>query len=298
MSQSTTHAFFDLFDMISEVKEVYVAAQMASSTAWRIDTLIRQQTTSIFKQVREKLQSNPAAGSQYDSLQDINNILKEMEFAEHAFADAGLTNDTLLTLQQLVHQRDQWHSLAKEFVSMTYDYRGNAREYEVPSVDDLFFEKLETKNTANVRISQHLQNRLRTQATRRAEAYDAKEMATELYERKLRREQQNMLDMNAATMDRAPAVFNVFTLVMAAEVGDVSLNFNGLPVETQRLLIQNAMQAAERADDYAAKERNMTDTEYDNICLCAIGAIKSLRNVLATPKFVASQRVREATSAV
>lgn len=292
----TTHLSFDLYDFTTEVKEVYVAAQMAQSTAWRIDTLIRQTTNTIFRAVREALR-NGEAGSQYDSLQDISNAMKEMEFAEAAFAEAGLDNTTLLTLQQLVHQRDRWHDLAKEYVGMTYDYRGNAREYEIPSLDDIFFEKLETKSTDNVRISQHLQNRLRVQSERRAEAYDAKEMANELYERKLERERRQQLDINAMTMDRAPAVFNVFNLAMQAEVGEVTAGFQTLPIETQRVLIANAQQAAERADDFAAKERNMTDIEYDGICLCAIGVIKALRGVLAAPKFVASQRTREAVGA-
>lgn len=296
MNQSfTTHTSFDLYDFVTEVKEVYVAAQMAQSTAWRIDTMIRQQTNTIFKQMREKVWENPSASSQYDSIQDINNCLKEMEFAEAAFSEAGLVNETLLTLQQLVHQRDRWHDLAKEYVGMTYDYKGAVREYEIPSLDDIFFEPLETKNANNVRISQHLQHRLRVQSERRAEAYDAKEMANELYERKLERERRNTLDMNAATMDRAPAVFNVFNLAMQADVGEVSLSFNALPIETQRVLIANAQQAAERADDFAAKERNMTDTEYDGICLCAIGVIKALRGVLAAPKFTTAQRVREVT---
>lgn len=289
MSTTTfsTYYSFDLFDFVHDIKEVYVAAQVAQSTAWRIDTLIKQQANALFKQVRESLAST------VDSYADITASLKEIEFAQVSFNDAGLQHDQLTTLQQLVHMRDQWQELAKEYVGMTTDWKGQPRRYEYDSIDDLFFNKL-TTNAEEVRLSAALQSRLRVQATRRAEAYDVPEQAQALLERKLQREKQNMADMNQRMNDNAPAVFNIFKLACGCECGEITTAFNALPLDTQRLLIANAQQAAERADDFAAKERNMTDSEYDCICLCSMSTIKRLRDVLRAPKFVTDQRVREA----
>ena len=44
---------FDLHDYTSTIHEVYVASQVAQSTAWRIDTMIVSAARQLFKNIRQ-----------------------------------------------------------------------------------------------------------------------------------------------------------------------------------------------------------------------------------------------------
>ena len=91
MSKITTStATFCLFDFIRDVPNCDVAAQIAQSTAWRIDTLIQGAARQLFKTVREDQYKTlyqrkqiegyvPALGKTF--VFNIKNIDAEGEFA-------------------------------------------------------------------------------------------------------------------------------------------------------------------------------------------------------------------------
>ena len=85
MSKITTStATFCLFDFIRDVPNCDVAAQIAQSTAWRIDTLIQGAARQLFKAVREDQYRKGV-----DGLAELSMALREQAFAEHAFEEAG-----------------------------------------------------------------------------------------------------------------------------------------------------------------------------------------------------------------
>ena len=109
MSKITTStATFCLFDFIRDVPNCDVAAQIAQSTAWRIDTLIQGAARQLFKAVREDQYKKGV-----DGLAEISMALKEQAFAEHAFAEAGsATTGAVATSKELLVHREAAYTLA------------------------------------------------------------------------------------------------------------------------------------------------------------------------------------------
>lgn len=279
--------YFDLKEYTEGMPEAYVAAQIAQSTAWRIDTLIVAEARTIFKAVREDLYAHGV-----DGYAELTAALHEAEFAEQSFREIGSSIEgSIEKLRALNAQRDQWHEVAQDLTSMTSDWKGQPRVYTLEPLENAFYKDMSTKVNATT------QRRLRMSANKMAEVYGAADAAEELYKRKLER-QSTQLGRIAETMkDQAGAVFQMFQMALRDDDIGAALrpkNFYALPIEVQRVLLDNAIRAAERADEFAANERNMSDSEYDRILVTVIKAVKDFRAVLNSHRFVTSARVAEA----
>lgn len=284
---SSNNEYFDLLDYTHDITEAYVAAQVAQSTAWRIDNMIVSESRQVFKHVREHLFTQGV-----DGYAELTAALHEAQFAEQSFLEAGLDKEGAVeNIRALNAQRDQWHDLAATLTSMTLDYRGMPRTFEVRSLEDAFFRE------QNMRVSTDTQRRLRMSATRMAEAYGMADQAEALLERKLDRQKTQLGRIAENMKQQAGAVHLMFHQALRSDDEGAALRgkaFWQLPIECQRTLLDNAIKAAERADEYAAGERSMTDSEYDRILLCVMKTVKDLRTVMKAPRFVVPMQQREA----
>lgn len=287
---TTDNNYFDLLDYIDSLPCVLVAAQMASSTAWRIDTLIVSGGRQLLKFIKEE---NFNQGG-YQAMSEVLTALEDAEFAEQSFAEIGTSPEaegTIETLRALNAVRDQWHELAERLVSMTSDYQGQPRVYATPSIDSIF-----SRDPA-LRVNETTQRRLKIRSERVAEALGAPDLAEEHFKRSLQRKQDDNKRIANALKEQSGLARFMFELALRQDdssAAERSKAFYALPLSTQRTLLDNAANAAMRADEQAADDRNLSETEYDIISLSAIKAMTELRKVLTSKRFTQAARVQDA----
>lgn len=290
MSQVTTStATFCIFDFIREVPNVDVAAQIAQSVAWRVDTLIQGAARQLFKSVREDQFKKGV-----DGLAEISMALKEQSFAEHAFEEAGpATTGAVATIKELMLWREAAHNQAAELTSLCIDYQGRPKTYVVPDLDDVFF------NEVSLKVKPQTKRRIAMSVERRAKAYDLTEEETKAQvARRIAREEDKLSDVSATLQDQAGAVHEMFRQACAVHLdADVGREFHTMDLVNQRTLIESAMVAADRAEEYAASSSNITDAEFDDVCMCVLQATKQLKLVLNSSRFKTHAQ-REAAAAV
>lgn len=289
MSKITTStATFCLFDFIREIPNCDVAAHVAQSTAWRIDTLIQGAARQLFKSVREDQFRKGV-----DGLAELTMALKEQAFAEHAFEEAGsATTGPVATIKELMVHREAAHNLAAELTALTIDYQGRPKTYVVPDLDDVFF------NEVSLKVRPQTKRRIAMSVERRAKAYDltAEETQQQIAKR-VAREEDKLHDVSATLQDQSGAVYEMFRQACAVHLdAEVGREFHTMDVANQRTLIESAITAADRAEEYAASSNNITDAEFDDVCMCVLQATKQLKLVLNSTRFKTAAQ-REAAAA-
>lgn len=311
---STNHMYFNLLDFTQNMPQAYVAAHVARSVAWRMDNMIVSAARSILRTVRNQMSSDPQ--HPIDTLSDQLAELSVVENSSRWFDAAGKDDpDSVETIRWLNALRDDWHQLAHELTSLTCDWKGVPRVYEIPDIEEAFM------RDPNMKIAAQTQRRMKLSSTRMAEAYGMPEMADQFLKRRVDREQDRLAGMAEGMKATAPAAFMAFEHVLQSDTfsddpnaGGVKIKsfadlnkligqsakerhergFSSMPIELQRTLIDAAITAAQRADEYAAGERSMTDMEYDHILACVLSSVKTLQQVLKSPRF---QRLAHAEAA-
>jgi hypothetical protein len=284
------HTYFDLHDYVSKISEARIAAHLAGSTAWKIDQLLASNARQLLKNIRQELFN---AGG-VDSMAELTIALHESEFAEASFEEQGSSNEGVVeNIRWLNAQRDQWHDLAAELVPMTWDWQGNARSYEVPSMDNIFI------NDRPYKVGQDTQRRMKMSIQRRAKAYDWDvETQAQRFERQLERKADKLVDVKANVDAMAGAAQLMLHLALRSDdssAAERSKEFSALPIEIQRQLMDNAQKAAGNVASWAEDDRSLSDREYDNIDDGCFNVERDIKRVFASPKFVTAQRVAEST---
>lgn len=282
-----TNQYFDLHDYVHDIPEAYVAAQVAQSTAWRIDTLLVSNARQVFKNVREEL-----FNTGLDKMAELTMSLQDSDFSAQSFADAGLpVEGPIETIRTLAMQRDQWHNLAQALTSMVSDYAGQPRRYDIPELETVF------RAEPNLRMNQTTTRRIAISSKRMAEAYGLGEEGAKTFEqRRIQREEDNLKSIANTLMEQAGGVWFMYRNVLTSATEEAPTEFYKLPLSVQRTLLANAQSAAQRADDFACKERGMSDMEYDRILACVLKVDADLRKVISGDRFVIAQRVAEAAT--
>lgn len=286
---TTSTATFCLFDFIREIPNCEVAAQIAQGVAWRIDTLIQSASRQLFKAVRED-----QFRKDVDGLAGLTMALREQAFAEQAFEEAGnVVTGPVATIKELMLWREGAHNQAAELTSLCIDWQGRPKTYVVPDLDDVFLSKVSLK------VKPQTKRRIAMSVERRAKAYDLTEDETkEQVARRVEREEDKLKGVGLTLQDQGPAVYEMFrqacSVVLDAEVGR---EFHTMDVANQKLLIESAITAADRAEEYAASSNNITDAEFDDICMCVLQTTKQLKLVLNSSRFKTHAQ-REAAAAV
>ena len=277
---SKVHHYFSLFDYINSIPSPEVAAQVATSVAWHVDTMVISAARQLYKGIREELFNQGI-----DVKAELTLSLNMQAYAETAFHENGSSvTGPVCAIKELMFQREMWQELAKTLTNMTFDWKGVPREYKERSIEDQIFEPGVMKVGANTKA------KLLKGAQRIAEAYDQPESTQLLYSRRLARSEQKMADIGENLRDQAQGVANMFDLAvrhpMADPSGETTAEFTSLSLEAQRVLLNAAITAAERAEEWAAEDRNLTDTASDLICLSSLKVIKDLRAQLKQPCFI------------
>ena len=278
---SGNNDYFDLFDYIDECKHAMVAANMASSTAWRMDTMIVSGARQLLKSIKTELFNHGGVESMNEAIA----CLEDQDFAEESFNEIGTSPEAsgiIETLRMLNAQRTRWHDLAERLTSMTSDYRGQPSVYVIPDIDAAF-----SKDPA-LRVNELTQRRLKIRSERMASALEAPELAAQHYERSLQRKRDDNVRIASVLKDQAHIAQFMFTLALRNDpigANKRSMEFYDLPLAAQRMLLDNAGNAAMRADERAADDRNMTETEYDMVSLLAIKAMTDMKKVMTAPRF-------------
>lgn len=290
MSKITTStATFCLFDFIREIPNCEVAAQVAQSTAWRIDTLIQGAARQLFKAVREDQFKKGV-----DGLAELTMALREQAFAEHAFEEAGnVVTGPVATIKELTVHREGARNLAAELTALCLDWQGRPKLYVAPDLDDVFF------NEVQLRVKPQTKRRIAMSVERRAKAYDLTEEETKAQvAKRVQREEDKLHDVSATLQDQSGAVYEMFRQACAVQLdAEVGREFHTMAMENQRILIESAIAAADRAEEYAASSNNITDAEFDDICMCVLQTTKQLKLVLNSTRFKTAAQ-REAAAAV
>lgn len=292
MSKITTStATFCLFDFIRKIPNCDVAAHVAQSTAWRIDTLIQGAARQLFKSVREDQFSKGV-----DGLAELTMALREQAFAEQAFEEAGsATTGPVATIKELMVHREAAHNQAAELTGLCLDWQGRPKTYVVPDLDDVFF------NEVQLKVKPQTKRRIAMAVERRAKAYDLDEAETKAQiAKRVAREEDKLHDVSATLQDQAGAVYEMFRQACSVSLhAEVGREFHTMDVTNQRTLIEAAITAADRAEEYAASSNNITDAEFDDVCMCVLQATKQLKLVLNSTRFkTAAQREAAATANV
>ncbi len=290
MSKITTStATFCVLDFIRDTPNPDVAAHIAQSVAWRIDALIQGAARQLFKSVREDQFKKGV-----DGLAELTMALREQAFAEQAFEEAGsATTGPVATIKELMVHREAAHNLAAELTALTTDYQGRPKTYVVPDLDEVFF------NEVALKVRPQTKRRIAMSVERRAKAYDltADETQAQITKR-VQREEDKLHDVSQTLQDQSGAVYEMFRQACAVQLqAEVGQSFHTMEIANQRILIEAAITAADRAEEYAASSSNITDAEFDGVCMCVLNVTKQLKLVLNSTRFKSAAQ-REAAAAV
>ena len=290
---NTNNAYFDLADYIQSLTSVDVAAQMAQSVAFAVDTAINNASRQLMKNLRANHIDHGI-----DSLAEMTMALEDSAFAEEIMRQAG--SDSLgpvSTILQLNVIREQWHMIASELTGMTYDWQGVPRVYEVRPIEEMLLREV------RLQVKPLTAQRLRMQVERRA-GDASQEDINAVYAKRLAREEQRTKDTARALTEQQGAIVTLYHL--ASNIGgelpnirensnvDASAEFHLLDAALRRQLIEAAMKGAARAEDYATGSSSITDAEFDQISFAVIKVERELKAVLAG----AAYAVQRATAAV
>lgn len=275
-----THSYFDLFAHIKSIPSAEIAAQAAQSTAWRMDTLVIGASRQLYKTVKQEQYDQGV-----DGMAEITSALNEQAYAESSFDEIGShVTGPVTTIKELMYQREAWQTLAGELTRLTVDYKGVPRVYKEKTIEEQIFAP------GAIKVNVDTKRKLAINAKRFAQAYDRPELADELYARKLARSEASAVNIGETLKSQAQGVAHIFALAvrhpMEMPQCDTDANFYSLTLDTQRVLIDNCIRAIERAADQACEDRNMKDSDYDILCLSAIRAVKELKSVQKSPRFM------------
>lgn len=275
---NTTHSAFDLFEYIESTPNVSIAAGMAQSVAWRIDSLIQNFSRQIFKSVRQDLLTKGV-----DGVAELSMALREQAFAEEAFHQSGSTvQGPVQNIKELMVHRESAHELAAKLVGMTTKWDGTLNRYEIPDIDVVFTEPVQMK------VSRDQRRRITMSVERRASAYGLDEAQRGmLVDRRLTRAKDQQDSIAETLTEQQGAVHEMFRLAVTTNLDlDIADSFHTMDISVQRSLIESAMNAAQRAEDDATNSRSITDAEFDDVCIGVMKVEKDLKGVLASPRFV------------
>lgn len=288
---STTHAYFDLFSAIKGIASPEIAAPTAQSTAWKIDALIIQSARQIYRGVKDHY-----ANSGLDARAELTLALNEQAFAESCFDEIGSSmTGPITTIKELMFQREAWIALAVELTPLTLSYTGQPKVYEHKDLESSLFE------IGPMKVNSQFKSRAQRSAKRNAEAFGMPEEADRLYQSKLARKEISMAGLAENLKDQAQGVAWMMYAANRADIKAVDTQttayFSSLTLPTQRELINNAVQAAARALDWAADNRSLTEADYDMADLACLKFTRELQAVLKSSRF-ANAAQQEAAAAV
>lgn len=285
-------AFFDLEDYVRNCTCTDVAAQMAQSIAFAIDVNINSAVRQLMKNLREY---NVDHG--IDTYSEMVAALEDSAFAEEVMRQAGKDDlGPVATILQLNTVRDSWHMLASELTSMTFDWQGVPRTYEIKPVEEMLLREVK------LQVKPQVAHRIKVQVQRRAEGVSQEDIDAQVAKR-LAREEQKLKEISETLQSQQGAIVTLFNL--ATQIGDKlpqlgldsvdgysDVQFYQLDTRLRKQMIEAALKGAARAEEFATSSSNITDSEFDDICFAVMKVERELKAVLQGPAYTI-QRMSE-----
>lgn len=280
---TTGTAFFDLNDYIRSIKSADVAAQMAQSVAFAVDVGINGAVRQLMKNLREQGMHHGI-----DTYSEMTAALEDSAFAEEVMRQAGKDDlGPVATILQLHTMRESWHLLASELTSMTFDWQGIPRTYEVKDVEEMLLREVK------LQVKPQIASRIRTQVLRRAAGDDSitkEDIATQV-DRRIEREKQKLQEISATLQSQQGAVVTLYHLAIqigeqlpqlgiVATDGYSDVQFYQLDRMLRKQMIEAAIKGAGRAEEFATNSTSITDAEFDDISFAVIKVERELKAVL------------------
>ena len=287
---TTGTAFFDLKDYVMSIKSADVAAQMAQSVAFAVDVGINGAVRQLMKNLREQGMNHGI-----DTYSEMTAALEDSAFAEEVMRLAGKDDlGPVATILQLHAMREDWHLLASELTSMTFDWRGIPRTYEVKDVEEMLLREVK------LQVKPQIASRIRTQVTRRAAGDDSitKEDIDMQVDRRIEREKQKLADISATLQSQQGAIVTLYHL--AIQIGEQlpqlgiqgsdaysDVQFYQLDSALRKQMIEAAIKGAGRAEEFATNSTAITDAEFDDISFAVIKVERELKAVMSGSGYTA-----------
>lgn len=279
---STTYKDFDLPDFVQSLPSAWLRAEAARGYAWRIDTMIVQACRTLFRTLRDTCTTG-----NLDDASDYNLALAEQAFAEETFEEAGsITAGPVRTLHELLDLRPEAHSIARDCIRLVLDWKGHLQSYETPEISDL----LKNQGTMKPKASTiaRIERSAKRSAARVATGKDVEILAARLAEKKIAHEQMNSAAMSRALKAQTGALEQMFRIALdrrPEKMMDRTLAFHQIDIETQRTLIMATIDTIQRADERAARDSSLSESEYDDVSLSVELSADELKKVLRSPRF-------------
>lgn len=296
MSNTTNGtAFFDLTDYIRNISCVDVAAQMAQSVAFSIDIAINGAVRQLMKNLRDQHLEHGI-----DTLAEMTLALEDSAFAEEIMRQAGKEElGPVSTILQLNQSREEWHMLASELTSMTHDFRGIPRTYEIKPVEEMLLREV------RLNIRPQTERRIRVQIERRADGA-SKEDIDAVIARRMQAEERKLKDISNTLTNQQGAIVTLYQLAshIGSELPQLGVDsidsysevqFYQLDAHLRRVMLEAALKGAARAEDFATSSNNITDAEFDAVGFAVLKVERELKAILNGPAFIV-QRAMESAS--
>lgn len=271
---------FDVADSIRNISSLWLRAQLFSSYAWRIDTLIVQQCRALFK----TLKMTPMAQT-LDSDADFRNTLTEGAWTEALFGEAGAdTVQPVKTLWVLAGMRLEAHQDGADAAMLNPWPNGEPRQYNVPDVYDLFVPTGSTEPKGESLL--RMQMTAERNAAKMASGKDVKALAKKFLEARIRIEKASMAAMTNNMAQQTDALNALYDYAMMQCPEELTCEFPALHVDSQRILIDSVINAAQRS--VATAESRPKEVNFDDFCHLSVEAddlVDQLKAVLDSPKF-------------
>ena len=261
----------DLFNYISKTINPEIAAQMASSVAWRIDTMLQQSARTLLKEIKPTLSHSGI--DEYNDLE--STVLAEAmnDFTSRSMATSAATGPIGL-IQSLSKFRDPAHELARDLTNLTFDKDGNGREYEIPDLDDVFFSPIE------LRVKPETIRRATKSAQRSANAYGLSQEQTEKkIARMIARKEEKAKDTSKYLNEQQGTVHTLYRMALTTPLSSreadghdfvAPTKFDELPKQVQLTLMLAARDGANRLAEWAQDYGWLTEKEFEDIDSCAV----------------------------
>jgi hypothetical protein len=259
----------DLSNFVKTTLNPEIAAQMASSIAWRIDTLLQQQARELLKELKPEFSRQGI-----DELNDIEAAIAGAVMQEYSSTQAGgERGGNISNIQMLNPMRDEWHQLAKQLTHLTFDKEGVGRDYEIPTLDEVFFTPITLK------VKPEAQRRTIKRAERSADAYglDADQKAKRIKQAVTRKEDK-AADTSRFLTDQQPTVNTLYRMASRVDLPEaITHEFDELPNRIKLTLLTTARDSAMRLAEWAEDYFWLSEPEYDDLISCSMKVDKQLR---------------------
>lgn len=237
-------------------------AQILSSMAWYIDRTIVGQLHQLYFDLYQCLQ----LGGNIDNYNDYLNFMQAKEQRETALVEQGLMEgEGVYSLRRLLLLRQTWHDAALI-----------APRHVMPTIEQLMDAEKPQKPTVLTR------EKLRVLAE--DEAGDDKELAEELFQELVKREELQAQDRFETIMQRKPILLAIASFIEATGTLQEA-DFNDLSLPVRKRLVEGMKAAVQQAQTRMTSDRRINVLEFMAIRKELKAVSEQIDEILAHPLY-------------